>query len=309
MNTLPTFEASNAEALAQGKKLIERPFRVLLLVSAILITGLFLLRFVAGFVQLSNILIPTYGILVLLYNQFSKSRGSQKWQKWVLLQAQDLKVLEREGIRRNWLTDQGLKHPKVLQKLPQAERMVVEKRLANFSNQDRSWQDISEIPWEVEYFVEQRQIKKEIQHLSLMILGPLVFYGFLWWSVAGYLAVKVTLGVVCIAYVGSFLRKIWHYQTLANCDEPMLKANSEEVKFYDGQTALHIPWKHLESVLLQGKDLKLIYRDEYLNSLSAKKDKTAHLDLKFLCIPHRDHFENLLFFYQQRFIKYRSEVF
>ena len=306
MNTHSIFDATNAEALARGKKLIERPFRALLIVSAVVITGLFMLRFVAGLVSLSNVLIPAYGVLVLLYSQFSKNRGSQQWQKWVLLNAEDLQAMEREGIRRNWLTEQGLKAPKALQKLAQNERMAVEKRLANFNQRDQTWQDISEIPWEIEYFVEQRQVKKEIQNLALMILAPLALYGFLWLSVAGYLMVKVALGVVCLVYVSNFLRKILHYRTLVNCDEPMLKANSEEIKFYDGKTALHLPWKRLESVLLQGKDLKVIYRDDYLTSIKRKKDKTEHLDLKFLYIPHQERFENLLGFYQQRFIKYRS---
>lgn len=300
------FEITNGEALARGKKMIERPFKLLMTVSALIIAGLFALRFVAGLVNLSNILIPAYGVIVLLYNQFSKTNGSQKWQKWILLNAEDLSTMEREGIRRNWLTEKGLKHPTALKKMNQEDRMIAERRLAHLNSKEHDWRDISEIPWEIDYFVEQRQVKKEIQNLALMILAPVAMYGFLWLSVAGYTMVKVTLGVVCLLYAVNFLGKIFHYRTLYNCDEPMLRANSEEIKFYDGKNALHLPWKNLESVLLQGQDLKVIYHDEYLESIKHKKDKTEHLDLKFLYIPNQESFENLLNFYQQRFIKYRK---
>lgn len=303
MNTQHT--KSPSAAIQQGKKKIETPFRVLMIVSALMIAGMFALRF-AGLFALSNILTPIYGVAVLGLNQWLKNRGSQQWQLWVLLNTEDLHTAEREGIRRNWLNNKGLRDQKMLKKLSQEDRLKVEKRLAGFSSQNQYWQDISEIPWEMAYYVEQKQVKKEIQSLALMILAPLVLYAFMWTSFKGFLWVKIGLGVVCLVYVVNFVGKILHYRTLKKCDEPMFSANSEEIKYYDGKQAIHFAWRNLESVLLQGKDLKVIYNDKYLKT-TKNKDKTEHLALNFLYIPNQENFENLLDFYQQRFIKYRKD--
>lgn len=305
MNAQSTYHASIQDALSKGKKVIERPFLILMIASSVIIAGLFALRFFTGLFDLSNVLIPIYGILVLVINQIIKTKGSYRWQKWVLTHVQDLHSAEREGIRRNWLTNKGLRDQAMLKRLSTNERLAIEKRLAKFHSQNQNWQDVSEIPWEVAYFVEQKQVKKEIQSLGLMILAPLALYGFLWMNVAGYLIVKAALGAICLVYVSNFLRKIFHYRSLALCDEPMLAANSEEIKYYNGKQATHLPWRNLESVLLQGKDLKVIYNEQYLQK-HPKKDRTEHLDLKFLYIPNQENFESLLDFYQQRFIKYRQ---
>ena len=303
MNTQNT--SSAFAAIQQGKKMIEHPFSILMIVSSLIIAGIFSLRFV-GFFTLSNILTPAYGVLVLVLNQRLKNRGSQQWQQWVLLNTDDLHTAEREGIRRNWLGNKGLRDQKMLKKLDQQDRLNVEKRLAGFSSQNQHWQDISEIPWEMAYYVEQKQVKKEIQSLALMILAPLVLYAFMWVSFKGFLWVKVGLGAVCLAYMANFIGKIFHYRSLTKCDEPMFFANSEEIKYYDGKRTIHFKWRNLESVLLQGKDLKVIYNDEYLKT-AKNKDKTEHLALNFLYIPNQGNFESLLDFYQQRFIKYRKD--
>jgi hypothetical protein len=296
---------TTAAAIRQGQQMIERPFKILMAISALVIAGIFTLRYF-GWFALSNILVPAYGVLVLLINQRLKAQGSQRWQLWVLHHTEDLHTAEREGIRRDWLSSKGLKDTKVLKKLAQDERLTIEKRLAGFQSQNQHWQDVSEIPWEMAYYVEQKQVKKEIQSLSLMILAPLALYAFLWISFPGYWWVKAGLGIIFTLYASNFIKKIFHYRTLAQCDEPMLSANSEEIKYYDGNRALHLQWKDLDSVLLQGKDLKVIFNDNYLKN-NKRKDKTEHLELNFLYIPHQENFENLLDFYQQRFIKYRKD--
>ncbi|EAY30374.1 hypothetical protein [Microscilla marina] len=296
--------STTAMAIRQGQKMIERPFKILMLVSTLVIASLFALRFL-GWFALSNMLIPLYGILVLFINQKLKSQGSQHWQLWVLLHTEDLHTAEREGIRRDWLGNRGLKDRKVLKQLGQDDRLKTEKRLAGLQSNNQHWQDVVEIPWEMAYYVEKKQVTKEIRDLMLMILAPVALYAFLWMSFAGYLWVKVGLGAIFMLYIVSFIKKIIHYRTLARCNEPMLAANSEEIKYYNGRETLHLPWKNLESVLLQGKDLKVIFNDDYLKT-TKNQDKTEHLALNFLYIPHQENFESLLDFYQQRFIKYRK---